>query len=269
MKTEKRTEISAKQPAKKHERQFSEAAVSMIELMSRIFKAQVLNALSDDTINKFADANFKDANFAREFLFLATKISKKLRTRFSVERLDALVKEQLSAVDKQSKQAFYEKVSKAVGLDPRQLVNEEGLTAHSNALMLETLIFIQKLRDETLQNWVTDTVRLMSEGKTLDDILVQFDNMTEKRKNHADFVTRTQVNMYNSLMTKARAQNLGITRAIWVTAKDERVRPSHNDRNGKEFDLSEGLYSSIDKKHIIPGVDYQCRCTVKLIIPAD
>jgi uncharacterized protein with gpF-like domain len=110
-------------------------------------------------------------------------------------------------------------------------------------------------------------------------VLEQYSGMVEKRKNHAKFTARNQIANYNSLVTKARAQNLGITSARWVTAHDERVRgnpsgkypnatPDHFWAEGKEFDLSIGLKFPSGKT-LLPGVDYQCRCTYELIIPAD
>jgi uncharacterized protein with gpF-like domain len=67
-------------------------------------------------------------------------------------------------------------------------------------------------------------------------------------------------------MNKTRAQKLGITRAKWIVSNDERLRPSHKDRENKEFDLSEGLYSSLDGKTLLPGTDYQCRCSYRMIL---
>ena len=101
------------------------------------------------------------------------------------------------------------------------------------------------------------------------EILEQFDGLVEKRKNHAKFTARNQIGNFNSLTTKIRAQNLGITQAIWRTSRDERVRPCHHARRDKVFDLDKGLYSSCDQLWLLPGVDFQCRCDYELIIPED
>jgi len=80
-------------------------------------------------------------------------------------------------------------------------------------------------------------------------------------------IARTQISTFNSLTSKARAQNLGITTAIWKASSDERVRPCHQARDGKEYLLSEGLYSSCDGKTLQAGTDYNCRCTAIMKIP--
>jgi len=117
--------------------------------------------------------------------------------------------------------------------------------------------------------YTANSLRAMTQGSSLAEIMEQFDGLVEKRKNHAKFTARNQIANFNSITTKLRAQNLGITRARWITSHDERVRPCHDVRNGKEFDLDKGLYSSCDGEWLLPGVDYQCRCDYELIIPAD
>jgi len=135
-----------------------------------------------------------------------------------------------------------------------------------NALKLETLQWVKKLRDETLEKFTNDTLHAMAEGKSVEEILQQYDELAEQRRNHAEFLARNQIQNYNSLSTKLRAQKAGVRRARWSTSDDDRVRPSHADRDGKVFDLDKGLYSSIDGKYLMTGVDYNCRCTSELII---
>lgn len=260
-------EVAGPDPLKKQERQFAQAMEQMVDLISRIYKRQVLEGLDKDTVKKFEDGQFTDANFAREFLTIARRVTRNLKQRFSFDRLERIARTQLDDVSKQGRDQFYGRVSKVIGIDPKRLANEEGLQARTNALMLETAKWAEKLRDETLEMYTANSLRAMAEGRSLEDVISQFDGMKEKRKNHAQLVARTQVSTFNSLMTKARAENLGITKAVWVTSRDERVRPCHAVRDGKEFELAEGLYSSCDGKTLLPGTDYACRCTYRLIIP--
>ena len=109
----------------------------------------------------------------------------------------------------------------------------------------------------------------MAEGQTIEEVQTGFNELAKKRVENSKFVARNQVANFNSLSNKLRYQNLGITEAVWVTARDERVRPSHVDREGKTFELDEGLYSSVDGKTLMPGMDYNCRCVFRPIIPSD
>lgn len=218
-----------------------------------------------DRVISFEDA--QTGNFAAILLRLAKGAKRSLLKQFSNDRIEAISQQVLAKLDKRAKKEFYERVAGKTGINVQDLMAKEGLKATTNALMLETAQWIQTLRDDTFQKFTNNTLFGMSQGESLDTILKQFDDIVIERKNHAKFLARNQVQNYNSITTKIRAQNLGITKAVWETADDDRVRPSHADREGKEFDLAKGLYSSIDGLHLIPGTDYNCRCTAVYVIP--
>lgn len=267
-------EVKSPEPPTSEEREFGRAIKYMVEQMAKRFRNQVFEELNQSTVEKFADETpallddlrargyeFNDAqigNFARVFLRLADKVRRKLVRQFDDDRLEQLSKNYTGKVNRRNAKEFYRRVEKRVGISREELESTEGLTFQINAYKLETFQWIRKMRDDTLQMWTSQTLRDMAEGRGLPEILSQFDDMVEKRKNHAEMVARTQISSFNSLTTKARAQNLGIEKAVWITSRDERVRRCHQVRDGKEFDLAEGLYSSCDGKTLLPGLDYNC-----------
>lgn len=265
-------EVKAPEPPKAEIREFGNAIEYMVDQMAKRWRNQVFDELNQSTVQKFSDSvTTKDAkqvgNFANVYLKMAERVRRKLLKQFDDKRLEKLAKNYTGKVDRRNKAEFYRRMEKRVGISRQELEATEGLTFQINAYQLETYQWIRKMRDDTLQMWTSNTLRDMAEGKGLPEILSQFDDMVEKRKNHAKMVARTQISTFNSLTSKARARNLGIEKAVWVTSADERVRPCHQVRNGKEFDLAEGLYSSCDGKTLLPGVDYNCRCDYRMIIP--
>lgn len=247
------------------ENELSDVIEYMVAQMGQRFQNQVLGQLQVKTVEKFADA--QTGNFASVLLKLSKVAAKKLLKQFSDDRIDKVSQQILAKLDKKSKEEFYKKVAAKTGINVTDLIAKEGMKSTTNALVAETGQWIKTLRDDTFQKFTNNTLFAMSQGESLDTIVSQFDDIVSERKNHAKFLARNQVQNYNSITTKIRAQNLGITKAIWETAGDERVRPSHEDREGKEFDLAEGLYSSVDGLHLLPGTDYNCRCTYTMIIP--
>lgn len=273
---DKPTPIKAPKSPRAIENEMADLMDFMIQQMAKRFQNQVLSKIQVSTVEKFADSKqrhtytFADAqagNFAAILLRLSKQARRSLLKQFSNDRIEAISQKVLAKLDKRAKLEFYERVAAKTGINVTDLIAREGLKATTNALMLETAQWIQTLRDETFQKFTNNTLFAMSQGESLDTIVSQFDSIVIERKNHAKFLARNQVQNYNSITTKIRAQNLGITKAVWETAEDDRVRPSHAQRAGKEFDLAEGLYSSIDGLHLIPGADYNCRCTAIYVIP--
>lgn len=70
-------------------------------------------------------------------------------------------------------------------------------------------------------------------------------------------------------VTTASYRAGGVTRAMWVTERDERVRPAHAAMHGTEYRLDgppplPAAYSS-NHEDCWPGDDYGCRCQAKII----
>lgn len=259
--------IKAPGSPRAQERELERAISYMVDQISRRFRNQVFNELHKSTVDKFADARV--GNYASIYLKLANRVRRKLLRQFDDDRITQLVRTVLDKVNKRNRSELYAKVEKRIGLSTKELTASEGLSSQVNALTLETAQWIKKLRDETIENYTANSLHAMTTGSSLEDIMKQYEGLVEKRKNHAKFTARNQITNFNSITTKIRAQNLGITRARWITSRDERVRTCHVKRDGKEFDLNKGLYSSCDQKYLLPGVDYQCRCDYELIIPED
>jgi len=243
--------------------------------MSKRWRTQILKELNQDTISKFSDAT-QVGNFAKVFLAMAARVRRKLLKQFDDKRIEDLAKKYTSKVDNRNKSEFYRRAEEKIGISREELEATEGLTSQIKAYQLETMQWIKKMRDDTLQQWTSNTLRQMAEGKGLPEILSEFDGMVEQRKGHAKMIARTQISTFNSLTSKARAQNLGIKRAKWVTSRDERVRgnpggkypnarPSHYALDGVEFDLSKGAY--INGQYLLPGTSPNCRCDYIMIIP--
>ena len=247
------------------ERELSQFTEFMIREMSAAFKREVLESMSPKAVDTFEDA--RAVNFAAEYTKAAKAVRGKLAKRFGDAKIRALIDRILKKVDKRNQSVLYGAVEKAIGLSTKELTATEGLRAQIQAYIEETTQWVIKLRDDTIAEYTTNSLRAMSLGQSLEEVMSQYDGLVEKRKNHAKFTARNQIANFNSMATKTRAQNLGITEGRWITSRDERVRSSHKDRNGKTFRLDKGLYSSLDGKWLLPGVDFQCRCDYELIIP--
>lgn len=249
---------TAKMPKspKRFERQFAEFTTFMIEQMAQRFRNQAILALNKGTVEKFADAQV--GNYNTVFLTMANRVRRKLMVQFSNDRIEKQTKDMLEKVNRYNQQQTYAPIEQGLGINTTALIAQEGLKPQVNALMGETLQWAKKLRDDTLQHFTANTMRAMALGQPLEEVLAGFDLEASKRKNHAKFIARNQIANFNGLTTKIRHQKLGITQGIWITSKDERVRKCHQVRDGKEFDLTKGLYSSCDGKSLFPGTDYQC-----------
>jgi len=94
--------------------------------------------------------------------------------------------------------------------------------------------------------------------KSLAEKIQKAGGVTERR---ATIIARDQIGKANAELTKNRQTDLGITDYTWRTSHDERVRPLHRERDGREFAWDKPPSDG----H--PGMPVLCRCSASPIFP--
>lgn len=89
-------------------------------------------------------------------------------------------------------------------------------------------------------------------------------------KRRARLIARDQVGKLTGQLTERRQTALGIERYIWRTSRDERVRQSHREREGKSFRWDKPIEPQLEAYGLTPdpidghvGIPIQCRCTAE------
>lgn len=81
-------------------------------------------------------------------------------------------------------------------------------------------------------------------------------------RRRAELIARDQTAKLNGQIQRAQQMDAGIKEYIWSTSKDERVRKSHQELDGKKFPWDDAPVNS-DGRKCHPGEDYQCRCIAR------
>ncbi len=144
---------------------------------------------------------------------------------------------------------------------------------------------IKKLNQEAASNIEGIVTRGIQTGLRHEEIMTQIvgrlpDRESRKTKNRAKLIARDQVAKLNGQITQARQTELGVTRYVWRTSDDDRVRESHlvlddmtcrwDDPTVVQTEAGEWIKrSSLDPVAGYegqPGIDYQCRCVPEPIL---
>ncbi len=235
----------------------------MRETRSR-FENQVLNAMTQETVNKFQDA--QKGNFGVIFNELTKKFETSVDKQFSNKRLDTFIKKLYKNTNNMNKKVFDRSVNNTLGIDLEKILKSDGLGDFVAASSLQTSSQLQLVRDETIKSMKQNVFRMMNEGATLNELFAQVKDISGKALKRSDLNARNELKNFNSVLSVKRATNVGITRGIWRTAKDERVRECHMAREGIEYDIEKGLFSSCDGKTIRAGEEINCRCTFEAVV---
>ena len=143
----------------------------------------------------------------------------------------------------------------------------------------ENIDLITNLRDSTVKDVDTIINRGVKQGLRKETIRKQILEGTDlkpgrfrKTRTRAQLIARDQIDKLNGQLTKNRQTGVGISRYIWRTLIDEKVRTSHRAMEGMLCRWDDATVYSVDngktwlqrssiggvEQH--PGQDYQCRC---------
>ncbi len=89
----------------------------------------------------------------------------------------------------------------------------------------------------------------------------------EVSRSRADLLARDQTLKYVANLRQVAMTENGITRYVWRTSGDERVREAHADLDGQEFAFADPPVTNEQGEANNPGEDYQCRCTPDPVLP--
>ena len=239
----------------------------MVTSTKNRFKSKVLKAMNKSTVKKFADA--QKGSYSTIYLKLVKEFQRSINLQFNEKRIKKYIQKLYKQNNSMNDKQFYKSLESGIGLDIKSIIKTDGTNTFVNAKSLETTGQIIKFQNESILNYTQNVQRLMGAGKSLDTLYEEVENQSGKNKNKSEIVSRNELKTFNSQLSDKRAENVGITKAIWRAVIDERSRPCHKVRDGMEYDIAKGLYSSCDGKTIKAGEEINCRCFAEYIVEFD
>lgn len=116
---------------------------------------------------------------------------------------------------------------------------------------------IRKLTDEVAGRVETSVLRAVQDAKPWSEFASELQEQFGFAETRAKIIARDQIGKFYGQANSARQRELGVTRFIWRTSGDERVREEHEALDGQVFRYddppSEGL----------PGEPILCRCSAE------
>lgn len=142
-----------------------------------------------------------------------------------------------------------------MGIELSLLIQSEPWLAEAISNFLAENVSLIRTVSETYLNQVEDRVfAAVRTGMRHEELAKELEERFNVSESRAKVIARDQVGKFNSKLNTTRQQNLGITHFIWRTANDNRVRPEHEDLDGKRFAFDDPPAEGL------PGEPIMCRC---------
>lgn len=133
--------------------------------------------------------------------------------------------------------------------------NETWLGQEIKAFTKTNVELIKSIPEQYFQRIERQVTRAAQTGTLGSDLTKIIAKEYDVSANRARLIARDQVSKFNSDLTKTRQLSVGVKKYEWSTSNDERVRPSHEEKEGKKF-----FWDDPPSDTGNPGEDINCRC---------
>lgn len=170
---------------------------------------------------------------------------------------DKFVKSSMKQTDRKYKRSF--------GIDVFQ--NSYKMEEYIKAATYQNAQLIESIPDKYLDQVSNIVLGNMRQGLRPSAISMQLNEQFGVEKRRAKMIARDQTAKVNGEMARHRQQDAGFEYFKWQDSHDERVRHRHREIAEARTPYGIGVYRwddlpiSDSGEEIMPGSDYQCRCT--------
>jgi SPP1 gp7 family putative phage head morphogenesis protein len=109
----------------------------------------------------------------------------------------------------------------------------------------------------------------MAQGQRHESLIAGLQQRYGVTENRAKLIARDQVLKFNGSLNKLRQTKAGVTKFIWRTVEDERVRGAHDAFDGNTYDWNDPPGDGSPEEGTFPGTAINCRCWAQPIIEGE
>ena len=148
-----------------------------------------------------------------------------------------------------------------IAFDMESFFRQPWLADAIDAFHVENTSLITRLSDDTVTKVGETIMREFRKGTDHRKVARDIRDRFGIEKNRAKTIARDQVSSLNGEIHRLTQTEMGVTSYVWRSALDDRVRPSHEEKEGQTYRWDD---PPADTGH--PGQDINCRCTSEPVL---
>jgi SPP1 gp7 family putative phage head morphogenesis protein len=177
--------------------------------------------------------------------------------RFSPDRIRDIAGTQATAINSFNRGDTERQIKNVLGID---LGTEPTIAPHLAEFVRENARLIADIPTKLMGEVEGVISRGVRRGRLASEMAKDIGKRLDVTESRAKLIARDQVSKLNGELAQLRQTSLGVRRYIWLTSRDERVRPSHEDRDGEVFSWDNPPADG----H--PGEPINCRCVAEPVL---
>jgi SPP1 gp7 family putative phage head morphogenesis protein len=183
---------------------------------------------------------------------LLERVSKQILDKWPVSKLEDLAARYASETSQFQKAQLLDQIKSAVGVNV--LGAEPNLRPLVQSFTRENVALIRSIPTDAISDLSKRLIRQINDGARAEDLADVVQERLGVSESRAALIARDQIGKFNGSLNQARQTELGVTRYIWRTMRDNRVRDEHALREGETFEWDKPPEDGN------PGEAVNCRC---------
>jgi uncharacterized protein with gpF-like domain len=136
-----------------------------------------------------------------------------------------------------------------------------------NAMVTENVGLIKSIPAQYLGGVQGAVMRSITTGNGMQDLVPYLQKHKGITLRRARFIAQDQTRKNFAALSRERMKKIGVVSAIWRhTSGSRHPRQTHIHMDGKQFNISEGLYDSAVKRNVIPAELPGCACRAQPVL---
>lgn len=195
----------------------------------------------------------------------AERAMARLEVEAPADYLAKLARKAARATDEHQRNQLYGAIRQHLEISPKQLFVREPDLGPAMASFINRnvslITTIPKRYFRKVEEILGDAMEQGTRPETVADLLEDRFGVAES---DAERIANDQIGKWNGQLNGLRQQALGVSSYIWRTMRDNRVRETHEDREGERFDWDDPPDEEEIDGH--PGEPINCRCYAEPIL---
>jgi SPP1 gp7 family putative phage head morphogenesis protein len=184
-------------------------------------------------------------------------VIRKIRMRVGERLTPEFLRRVTEAPSRTAKKAALKRLGASLAVP---VTETPGVAGKLEIFAVENAALIRSLADDAIADLAKTVQEAHASGMLTRDLRAQIEERLGVSRSRADLIARDQIGKLNGAIVETKHREAGITRYMWSTSDDEKVRATHKalDKSVHSWDdppeVSPGRFEH-------PGGDFQCRCS--------
>lgn len=226
--------------------------IDAAELAFQLYQRSAMSAATHGRVMLRMDAARRDAGEGREARDMIEAARARLTASINTSDLEDLAKKFSAQTSSYQRIQLGRQTEAALGVNI--LSTDRKIEPIADAFVDTNVGLIKNLSDKVAGDVQSVVLRAIQDGKLHPQIAKDLDAKFQFGEDRAKLIARDQVGKLYGQVNAARQRNLGVEKFVWRSVGDERVRPEHAARDGKEFTYDDPPEGEL------PGEAVLCRC---------